>query len=591
MANPQYVYESISEFEIVEYLAAGGESIVFKGIKKSVGRTYALKFQPVWRYDTFEEYILHFYQELERSSVSRIAGLIPSVPLDDMRRIFGFIPQGVLSKLPFRVDEGYFCIVEDFIQGCNLREYCHGNAQKGLVPHCPPKGAPYSDVLDYQKTIFSWIVQFCDIMSTITDEKGVIHLDIKPENIMITDDTKSLILVDFGAAMDLEENKKYNLNEFIFSPEVPDNQKIDNVGTPYFAAPEAYHPAASDKPYIGQSMYGYVDQRSDIFSFGATLWDCLIPSPAVRSKLQYDQYYERDLFAAPSGYSPELEKIIVKCTQKEPVDRYPDFKSLKEAALEAEKKLPSSYKTKKTRHSLIIVASVMFALGLVFLFLNVRASRLTVRIAEAKIASLENIDQNLSAYQSAAEELLTAKADRESYEKLLYAACHQDGKEVPITDAGASFLMSCLRYTNNTEIIKLYVDTIIQKVQIGHDPSVCETVANDARLKSLEQSAGWDSRNLADARITLKDTSLEKQNDSNLLATYNTMKKVYDNPSAKDLYKTVLYAIAHRIDSVTQVKGRIAELVGISESQLQKQLNEIMKNYEKTEGGKKNGVA
>ena len=89
-------YEKMDQFDIVEYLRAGTESLVFKAIKRNVGRTYALKFQmkgmPTQKapngvkYQEFENYIKPIYQKLEECSVSHIAGLIKDVPQEYSRR-------------------------------------------------------------------------------------------------------------------------------------------------------------------------------------------------------------------------------------------------------------------------------------------------------------------------------------------------------------------------------------------------------------------------------------------------------------------------------------------------------------------------
>ena len=52
------IYDEIEEYTINKFIAVGGESIVFKGEKKSVGRTYALKFRDMERWGDFFSYEL-----------------------------------------------------------------------------------------------------------------------------------------------------------------------------------------------------------------------------------------------------------------------------------------------------------------------------------------------------------------------------------------------------------------------------------------------------------------------------------------------------------------------------------------------------
>ena len=577
--------ESISEFEIQEFIDCGSESLVFKAIKKNVGRTYALKFQIKDKFDDFQYCILPFYQKLEQSSVSRIAGIIPDVPAEDMRYIFSVIPQEIRQERSFREyfreDNEYFCFIEDYIQGCNLREYCHGNPLRGIPAHCPQKNASYNEVLDFQKTILNWIVQFCDIMSNITDEKNIIHLDIKPKNIMITDDTKSLILVDFGTSMELQENKKYNLNEYEFAPERSEKERVDMIGSPDFAAPEAYRLNADNKPPLANEMYGIVDQRSDIFSFGATLWSCLTPSTSVRRSVTMVQYYNRDLFDAPIGYSKELENILIKCTSQLPVDRYSDFKSLKEAALEAEKKLPSSYRTKSTRKGLLAVASILFIFGLIFLFLNIRSYSLTVQIAEKELDDFSNVETSIMDFQSAAYALLNARADGEAFERILQKTYRKNEND-NINQDETVVLLNCLSKTDSQDIIVEYIDTIVEKANPKQIDSIAAAVAANSKGKQLKenQSIGFS---LATALSNLKNDDAQSKD-------YKYYISVYEVDKLKEKYKTILYAIFNKLSIQTNLRDKLLiSMPELKKNDLDNKIKEIVEYY-KDNNSKKDDV-
>ena len=101
----------------------------------------------------------------------------------------------------FDLNQNYFCVIEDYIPGQDLEVYCHE------LGHCPQKDAKYEDVLLYQKDVFNWIIQFSEIMMKVTEENGVLHLDIKPANIMLLPETKALTLVDFGASSKMKNNE------------------------------------------------------------------------------------------------------------------------------------------------------------------------------------------------------------------------------------------------------------------------------------------------------------------------------------------------------------------------------------------------
>ena len=73
------IYDEIEEYTINKFIAVGGESIVFKGEKKSVGRTYALKFRDMERWGDFFSYELKTLSRLEQCSTSKLAAAFPLV--------------------------------------------------------------------------------------------------------------------------------------------------------------------------------------------------------------------------------------------------------------------------------------------------------------------------------------------------------------------------------------------------------------------------------------------------------------------------------------------------------------------------------
>lgn len=590
-------YEEMNQFEIVEYLRAGSESLVFKAIKKNVGRTYALKFQINYLkedeknsgYAVFRKYILPFYQKLEQCSVSHIAGLIKDVPQEYVYMLFSRIPEEERRELRNRFfDENapYFCIIEDFIQGCNLAQYCHGDARRHLPAHCPTKEADYAQIQSYEKTIFIWIEQFCDIMSKVTDKMGVIHLDIKPENIMVTEDTKSLVLIDFGAAMNLDANGKHDLHQDVFSQSAvaqakQDNREVTNIGTTGYAAPEAYYEFASSRPDIAKELCGQVSQCSDIFSFGAAMWDCLTPDVRIIKSINNRQYYNRDLFNAPKGYSSNLEQILLKCTRKEPIDRFATFAELKRAAVEAEKTRPTGYKNRMAQRIWVAVAIMTLLFGLLFLPFSIRSSNLTVQIAEKSLHDIGNNDvtYNVKPYQTAAENLLSARADRTSYDEILQMAFarQKEGQEEINSDI-ASVLMVCLKKTDDSSIIRYYVDTIMEKAEFSSVSNIAGIIASNEQVKNLSigSTETWYSRDLANARKCLSD-------GENLGQVYDTLLAVYEDETQREKYKNVLYSLASTISKNSKYKKSIEQIKGISSNALTQKLEEIMEKTKKEE--------
>lgn len=133
-------------------------------------------------------------------------------------------------------------------------------------------------------------------------ENGYMHLDFKPENVLVTRNGK-VRLVDFDLAQPI--------------PEKPKRMTKRNPGTPAYMAPEQL---------LGQP----ISHRVDIFSYGVAAYELLTnqkpfpgDSPADILKRQLDP----SSFVPPSHYNPDLppglEQVILRCLEREPQRRYP----------------------------------------------------------------------------------------------------------------------------------------------------------------------------------------------------------------------------------------------------------------------------
>jgi Tol biopolymer transport system component len=152
--------------------------------------------------------------------------------------------------------------------------------------------------------------QICQGLSA-AHTRGIVHRDLKPENLFITRDGRIKIL-DFGLAR-LSEGP---------SPEDQDAVQTRTatmkglvVGTAGYMSPEQVR----GKP---------ADQRSDIFSFGAVLYEMLTGQRAFRGATRADTLTAiltkdpPEMSAANVPPSPALERIVSRCLEKEPEERF-----------------------------------------------------------------------------------------------------------------------------------------------------------------------------------------------------------------------------------------------------------------------------
>jgi len=132
-------------------------------------------------------------------------------------------------------------------------------------------------------------------------DSGFMHLDFKPENVLVTRNA-NVRLVDFDLALP--------------KPDKP-IKSSKNPGTPAYMAPE-------------QLLRQPFDQRVDLFAYGATAYELLAgekPFPGDSPKEILRGQVDRTAFRTPRELNPEippaLEKVILRCLEKEPEKRYP----------------------------------------------------------------------------------------------------------------------------------------------------------------------------------------------------------------------------------------------------------------------------
>jgi serine/threonine-protein kinase len=203
-----------------------------------------------------------------------------------------------------------------FFFGCELLSQIHNHEGViGYVEHGKIEGRPYL-LMEYVEAanlkelyarhdpvLLENVAQIIIDMAVGLEhmhESGFMHLDFKPENVLVTRNAK-VRLVDFDLAQPI--------------PQQPKRMK-KNPGTPAYMSPE-------------QLQRLPIDQRVDIFAFGVAAYELLTnqkPFPGIEPLDILNRQLDRAGFIPPRQHNPELppqlEPVILKCLENEPNKRY-----------------------------------------------------------------------------------------------------------------------------------------------------------------------------------------------------------------------------------------------------------------------------
>lgn len=204
-----------------------------------------------------------------------------------------------------------FIIIMDYVQGNSLNKALE---EYGAQP---------------QEYVIEWAKQLCDVLGYLhSRQPPIIYRDMKPANIMLKPDG-NVTLIDFGTAREFKEKN------------LADTTCLGTVG---YAAPEQF------------GGMGQTDARTDIYCLGATLYHLV--TGCNPSEPPYEMKPIRQI---NPGLSSGLERIILKCTQRNPADRYQSAAELM-YALDHYEEIDDLYKKKQKKKLAGFVITVSLAL-------------------------------------------------------------------------------------------------------------------------------------------------------------------------------------------------------------------------------------
>ncbi len=285
------VGRTISHYEIIEKLGEGGMGVIYKARDAHLDRFVAIKVLPLEKVADAERKRRFVLEAKSASALNH---------------------PHIITIHDIASDHGLEFIVMEFVPGKALNQVI---ARKGL---------PVAEALKYA-------VQIADALAT-AHAAGIIHRDLKPGNVMVCgapERSGSVKVLDFGLAK-LTDKSDSSDREFTGTMDpgnTPASAEGIIVGTVSYMSPE-------------QAEGKKVDARSDIFSFGALLYEMVTGRRAFQgdSRLSTLSAVLREEPKPASqiveGLPRELERIIVRCLRKNPERRFQTMADLKVALQE-----------------------------------------------------------------------------------------------------------------------------------------------------------------------------------------------------------------------------------------------------------------
>ncbi|HET6348603.1 MAG TPA: protein kinase [Candidatus Krumholzibacteria bacterium] len=267
----------LGPYEILSPLGAGGMGEVYRARDTRLGREVAIKSLPA-----------DFAQDAERlARFEREARLLATLNHPNIAGIHGLEDVG-----------GTRYLVLEFVDGETLA----ARIARGAMP--------LDETLEIAGQIASGV--------EAAHESGVIHRDLKPGNVIITPSGQAKVL-DFGLATSSGATAPGSNPNLSHSPTVTNQATRAGVilGTAAYMSPE-------------QARGKVVDRRTDIWSFGCIVYECLTGRQLYQGETVSDliaRILERepDWSALPANTPARLRELLKRCLQKDPRERLRDM--------------------------------------------------------------------------------------------------------------------------------------------------------------------------------------------------------------------------------------------------------------------------
>ena len=314
-------------------LGEGGMGVVYKGFKiyEATGNRSVVAIKAM-----FDGLPSEVYERAEREASIRLRN-------DNLVEMLGFISEIEID--PYGMQKNKYYVVSEFLNGVVLSDLLTGQFKDKDGIEIPYAKQLYTEYISEKEKTSIEIIK-CVLSGILAlHDKGYIHRDIDPTNIMVTDEG-TIKLIDFGIA-------KYVRSLGTIDKSLTSTGKF--IGKAEFASPELVLGDVRNQGY-----------PTDIYAIGILFYQLLVGKlPFTGSKYEVLQMQLNDKVPVKHIKNPLLAKIVKKATEKNKTDRY---SSVAELRVEIDKAADSnpSIISRYWKHGVITLLSSVACAALIF---------------------------------------------------------------------------------------------------------------------------------------------------------------------------------------------------------------------------------
>jgi serine/threonine-protein kinase len=199
-----------------------------------------------------------------------------------------------------------------------------GKTLRALIRALPEGPVEHATLLN----LVDIVTRVCDALA-FAHSRGIVHCDVKPDNVMVGD-FGQVYLMDWGIARHAGEERE--------EPAETDERSEPGDGPTSTTDHAIIGTASYMSPEQARGERSKLDAKSDVFLTGGLIYEILVRRPPYKTdSMEKTLELAADArFTPPSEIPeigpvhPELERILLKAMAREPADRYPDTDALKE---------------------------------------------------------------------------------------------------------------------------------------------------------------------------------------------------------------------------------------------------------------------